>query len=100
MTDTVLPPCPTCASEYVYEMDALLVCPECAHEWSRDEASTADDACPFTTLYWDCLDRHRDEFVKNHRMSQQVYGLNRLSDLPDLRVRAREVLTGLDAGLI
>ncbi len=43
MTDTVLPPCPTCASEYVYEMDALLVGPECAHEWSRDEASTADD---------------------------------------------------------
>jgi deoxyribodipyrimidine photolyase-related protein len=59
-----------------------------------------DDACPFTTLYWDFLDRHRDEFVKNHRMSQQVYGLNRLSDLPELRVRAREVLTGLDAGLI
>lgn len=43
MTDTVLPPCPACASEYVYELDALLVCPECAHEWSRDDASTTDD---------------------------------------------------------
>ncbi|WP_427007301.1 zinc ribbon domain-containing protein YjdM [Pseudarthrobacter sp. H2] len=29
-----LPPCPECASEYTYEMGALLVCPECAHEWS------------------------------------------------------------------
>ena len=43
MTDTVLPPCPACASENVYELDALLVCPECAHEWSRDDASTTDD---------------------------------------------------------
>ncbi|MEO3933531.1 zinc ribbon domain-containing protein YjdM [Micrococcaceae bacterium Sec7.4] len=29
-----LPPCPECSSEYTYEMGALLVCPECAHEWS------------------------------------------------------------------
>ena len=59
-----------------------------------------EDACPFTTLYWDFLDRHRDRFVKNHRMSQQIFGLNRLSDLPELRVRAQQVLAGLDAGEI
>ncbi len=29
-----LPPCPECASTFTYEMDALLVCPECGHEWS------------------------------------------------------------------
>jgi protein PhnA len=28
-----LPPCPACACEYTYELGALLVCPECAHEW-------------------------------------------------------------------
>ncbi|MEN9731322.1 MAG: hypothetical protein RL488_632 [Actinomycetota bacterium] len=28
-----LPPCPKCSSVYTYEMDPLLVCPECAHEW-------------------------------------------------------------------
>ena len=33
-------------------------------------------------------------------MSQQVYGLNRLSDLPELKVRAKEVLTGLSEGNI
>ena len=33
-----LPPCPKCHSEYSYEDGALLVCPECAHEWSRDAA--------------------------------------------------------------
>jgi deoxyribodipyrimidine photolyase-related protein len=59
-----------------------------------------EDACPFTTLYWDFLDRHRDRFVKNHRMSQQIFGLNRLSDLPELRVRAQQVLAGLDEGHI
>jgi deoxyribodipyrimidine photolyase-related protein len=59
-----------------------------------------DDACPFTTLYWDFLDRHGETFRKNHRMSQQIFGLNRLSDLPELRLRAKEVLTGLDKGQI
>ena len=43
MTDTAVPACPKCASVYVYEMDALLVCPECAHEWSRDEVGAGND---------------------------------------------------------
>lgn len=59
-----------------------------------------EDACPFTTLYWDFLDRHREEFSRNHRISQQVNGLNRLSDLPELRKRATEVLAGLSAGTV
>ncbi|MBB6404921.1 zinc ribbon domain-containing protein YjdM [Arthrobacter sp. AZCC_0090] len=42
MSET-LPPCPECASEYTYEMGALLVCPECAHEWSP-AVSDEDDA--------------------------------------------------------
>lgn len=29
-----LPPCPQCQSPYTYEDRDLLVCPECAHEWS------------------------------------------------------------------
>jgi deoxyribodipyrimidine photolyase-related protein len=51
-------------------------------------------------LYWDFLDRHKETFAKNHRMSQQVFGLNRLSDLPELKIRAKEVLKGLDNGSI
>lgn len=34
-----LPPCPKCNCEYTYEDGAMLICPECAHEWSK-EAST------------------------------------------------------------
>jgi deoxyribodipyrimidine photolyase-related protein len=59
---------------------------------------TGEDACPFTTLYWDFIDRHQKRLLKNHRMSTQVRGLKRLSDLPKVRKRAREVLGRLDSG--
>lgn len=39
MSET-LPPCPLCNSVYAYEMGALLVCPECAHEWVPSEEET------------------------------------------------------------
>ena len=32
------PPCPQCSCEYTYEMNALIVCPECGHEWVPAEA--------------------------------------------------------------
>jgi deoxyribodipyrimidine photolyase-related protein len=59
-----------------------------------------ENACPFTTLYWDFLDRHRETFAKNFRMGQQFMGLKKLADLPELRVRAAEVLSGLEQGSI
>jgi protein PhnA len=40
VSDT-FPPCPQCGSEYTYELGALLVCPECTHEWSPAEAAEA-----------------------------------------------------------
>lgn len=42
MTET-LPPCPACSSTYAYQMDALLVCPECGHEW---QAGASEDNEP------------------------------------------------------
>ena len=30
------PNCPKCSSEYTYEDGTMFVCPECAHEWSKD----------------------------------------------------------------
>jgi len=40
---TTLPPCPKCNCEYTYEDGALLVCPECAHEWSAAGEAAAED---------------------------------------------------------
>ena len=39
-----LPPCPKCHSEYTYEDGAMLVCPECAFEWSREGAALEAEA--------------------------------------------------------
>ncbi len=39
-----LPPCPQCSSAYTYEMGDLLVCPECAHEWSPSEVAAQEAA--------------------------------------------------------
>jgi protein PhnA len=34
-----LPQCPVCGSEFTYEDGSNYVCPECAHEWSKDGIS-------------------------------------------------------------
>jgi protein PhnA len=38
-----LPACPKCGSEYAYEDGDLYVCPECAHEWSKQAAAAEDE---------------------------------------------------------
>ena len=36
-----LPKCPKCSSELTYEDGSMYVCPECAHEWSKEAAGSA-----------------------------------------------------------
>jgi len=33
--------------------------------------------CPFSALYWDFLDRHYDQFSKNHRMALQMKNVDK-----------------------
>lgn len=40
--------------------------------------SVGEDACPFTTLYWDFLLRHEPLLAKNQRMALQVKNIARL----------------------
>lgn len=40
---SALPPCPKCQSEFTYEDGALLICPECGHEWSADAQANSDE---------------------------------------------------------
>jgi protein PhnA len=36
------PHCPKCNSEHTYQDGPLLVCPECAHEWSPEEVAAQE----------------------------------------------------------
>jgi protein PhnA len=38
---STLPACPKCNSEFTYEDGAMLICSECAHEWSASETAEA-----------------------------------------------------------
>ena len=72
-------------------------CDDC--EYDR-EKRVGDDACPFTTLYWDFLLRHADRFVKNPRIATQVRGAQKLKDANAVRERAKEVLGKLSSGTL
>ena len=70
-------------------------CSSCHYDRSK---RVGDDACPFTTLYWNFLSRNQERFVKNPRVAQQVRAAGKLADLPAVRERAVEVLDLLDSG--
>ncbi len=55
--------------------------------------STGEDACPFTTLYWDFLMRHETMLAKNQRMALQVKNVARLklADRMAIQTRANEI---------
>lgn len=69
--------------------------------WAQSRKQrTGDDACPYTTLYWDFLARHAERFGKNPRMARQVSAMRRLGDLDAVRERAAELLDRLDRGAL
>ena len=51
--------------------------------------ATGDDACPFTTLYWDFLDRHAERFRGHRRMALQVRNIDRKSNEDRAAIRKR-----------
>lgn len=70
-------------------------CKGCTYDRTK---RVGDDACPFTTLYWDFLLRHSERFVKNPRMSTQVRAAQKLGDAEGVRHRARDVISRLSRG--
>ena len=72
-------------------------CKGCAYD---PKLRTGDNACPFTNLYWNFLSENEAEFTKNHRMFQQMSGLKRLKDLPEVKAESKRILDGLSRGQI
>ena len=72
-------------------------CKGCAYDRTK---RVGDDACPFTTLYWDFMLRHADRFVKNPRMLTQIRAAQKLKDGDEVRQRAEEVLVRLQTGTL
>lgn len=53
---------------------------------------SGETACPFNFFYWDFLARHYDELKKNHRMSQILRNLERITpeELQTIRQKAAD----------
>ncbi|MCB1787677.1 MAG: cryptochrome/photolyase family protein [Gammaproteobacteria bacterium] len=87
---------PYCASgNYIDRMSNY--CGKCRYNPKR---ATGADACPFTTLYWDFLDRHHDRFANHGRMKFQLKNLGRKSreELREIRQRADHIRRCIDGG--
>ncbi|RMH08831.1 MAG: cryptochrome/photolyase family protein [Armatimonadetes bacterium] len=59
----------------------------CASCRYKPDQATGDDACPFTTLYWDFLMRHESAFANHPRLGQQIRNLRRLSEADKQAIR-------------
>jgi len=72
-------------------------CKGCHYKVSQ---KTGEGACPFNTLYWHFLDRHRDRFSNNARMGNMYRTWDRMDE--DRRATvlsdAEQFLARLDAG--
>ena len=51
--------------------------------------ATGDDACPFTTLYWDFLGRNRPRIAGLRHMGYQLKNLDRKDDAERREIRQR-----------
>ena len=60
--------------KYIHRMGGP--CASCRYDPAQ---RTGDQACPYTTLYWDFLMRHETRLLRNPRMALQVKNVARLS---------------------
>lgn len=68
---TKLPSCPQCNSEYTYEDGAMYVCPECGHEWGKDQSVSSNS----------------DELVVNDANGNRLQDGDTVTVIKDLKVK-------------
>ncbi len=71
-------------------------CSGCRYDPAR---RSGEQACPFTTLYWNFIDRHEAALAGNPRTALMAKNLQKLSDdeRKAVRVRAAQMLNSLDS---
>ena len=72
------------SGKYIDRMSNL--CKACRYDPAQ---RSGPDACPFTTLYWDFLLRHRQSLAGNTRMYGQFKNLGRLDAAETAAIGAR-----------
>jgi deoxyribodipyrimidine photolyase-related protein len=74
---------------YIHRMSNF--CRGCKYDYRR---AAGDGACPFTTLYWDFLDRHYKQFKSNPRMGIQMKHVDKKrqqKEIGDIRSAAKRL---------
>ena len=74
------------SGKYIERMSAGSLCARCPY---RPADRTGENACPFTTLYWDFLLRHERALAANPRTVMQVRNLARVDEAERGHIRAR-----------
>lgn len=77
---------PYCSSgNYINNMSNF--CKGCRFDYKK---RTGDDACPFTTLYWEFMDRHYDQLKDNARMKFPIKNVEKLRQKSDEMTSIRD----------
>ena len=85
------------SANYINKMSTY--CKGCAY---NHKETTGENACPFNSLYWDFLDRHKEKFGSNPRMSLVMANWDRRDEgvKREILERAGEVKTKVEEGAL
>jgi deoxyribodipyrimidine photolyase-related protein len=81
------------SGNYIHKMSDY-----CSHCHYSVKTQIEEDSCPFNSLYWHFINRHRDDFKNNHRMGMIYRTLDKMKDDKKDRIiaRADDLLSRLD----
>ena len=84
-----------CGGAYISRMGD-----DCSSCFYNPTESVGETACPFTTMYWEFIDRHSARFAKNPRMATQVrsWAGRPESTRKEILVRAADMRSRAKAG--